>query len=335
MASGRGLSRWGLTFWRGCPQRAVCRPSCPQPGQRDFLPGPGEAQHGGMQTASQARGSQGDGRNRPPAVLTVASAIAMIGEPAVRWRLHSGRWQRPCRGVLVTHSGGISDAEWLWIAVLGAGPHALLGGLTAARLDGLTGFDDRGTHVLLPACRQVRTGLPGVVVHRSRVLGPDDVHPARLPPRTRLARSLLDAAAWSGSGDQGPGGAGGGGATTPGPCRSVGGGAGPQAQAAAACAHRGHAGGHRGRGPGAFRTRLRPARPALRTAGSGPPGDAARPGRAASLAGRLLGAGAPRGGSGRVVAHGSHGVVGGHAAGQRSDHQRPAGASVPGFCGPG
>jgi hypothetical protein len=104
--------------------------------------------------------------------------------------------------VLVTHSGGISDAEWLWIAVLGAGPHALLGGLTAARLDGLTGFDDRATHVLLPACRQVRTTLPGVVVHRSRVLGPDDTHPARLPPRTRLARSLLDAAAWSRSDDR-------------------------------------------------------------------------------------------------------------------------------------
>ena len=155
-----------------------------------------------MRTASQARGTQGAEQKRPPAVLTVASAIAMIGEPAGRWRLHSGRWQRPCRGVLVTHSGSISDAERLWIAVLGAGPQALLGGLTAARLDGLTGFDDRGTHLLLPACRQVRTSLPGVVVHRSRVLGPDDVHPARLPPRTRLARSLLDAAAWSGSGDR-------------------------------------------------------------------------------------------------------------------------------------
>ncbi len=155
-----------------------------------------------MSAARPVPGSNGDGRSRLPAVLTIASAIALIGEPAVRWRLHSGRWQRPCRGVLVTHSGGISDAEWLWIAVLGAGPHALLGGLTAARLDGLTGFDDRATHVLLPACRQVRTTLPGVVVHRSRVLGPDDTHPVRLPPRTRLARSLLDAAAWSRSDDR-------------------------------------------------------------------------------------------------------------------------------------
>jgi Protein of unknown function (DUF559) len=155
-----------------------------------------------MSAAPPVPGPNGDGQNRLPAVLTVASAIALIGEPAVRWRLHSGRWQRPCRGVLVTHSGGISETERLWIAVLGAGPQAVLGGLTAARLDGLAGFDDRATHLLLPACRQVRTSLPGVMVHRSRVLGPDDVHPARLPPRTRLARSLLDAAAWSGSDDR-------------------------------------------------------------------------------------------------------------------------------------
>ncbi len=107
-------------------------------------------------------------------VLTTASAIAMIGEPAVRWRLHSGRWQRPCYGVLVTHSGPVSDAEWLWIALLAAGPQAVLGGLTAARLDGLAGFDDRGIHVLAPAPRQVRTDIPRLVLHRSRTFGPAD-----------------------------------------------------------------------------------------------------------------------------------------------------------------
>ena len=35
----------------------------------------------------------------------------------------------------------------------------------------------------------------------SWVLGAEDVHPARLPPRTRPARSLLDTAAWSASGN--------------------------------------------------------------------------------------------------------------------------------------
>jgi hypothetical protein len=59
-------------------------------------------------------------------------------------------------GVLVTHSGGISDPEWLWIAVLATGPQAVLGGLTAARLDGLTGFDERAIH--LWSRRVVRSG---------------------------------------------------------------------------------------------------------------------------------------------------------------------------------
>ncbi len=33
-------------------------------------------------------------------------------------------------------------------------------------------------------------------MHYSSLLGTDAVHPLRLPPRTRIARSLLDAAAW-------------------------------------------------------------------------------------------------------------------------------------------
>jgi very-short-patch-repair endonuclease len=46
--------------------------------------------------------------------------------------------------------------------------------------------------------RRAHPGLP-LVVHYSRLLGPDDVHPLREPRRTRLARSLVDAAAWAGS----------------------------------------------------------------------------------------------------------------------------------------
>jgi len=136
-----------------------------------------------------------------PTVLTTSSAIDLLGEPAMRWRVRSGRWQQPCRGVLVTHSGPVGDGEALWIALLAAGPQAVLGGLTAAGLDGLTGFETKAVHLVLPASDRMRTRIPGVIVHRSRVLGADDVHPARLPPRTRIARSLLDAAAWSRSDD--------------------------------------------------------------------------------------------------------------------------------------
>ncbi len=43
----------------------------------------------------------------------------------------------------------------------------------------------------------MRKALPGVVVHRSLMLEPADVHPSRLPPRTRPGRSIVDAAAWA------------------------------------------------------------------------------------------------------------------------------------------
>jgi hypothetical protein len=75
-------------------------------------------------------------------VVTIASAVRWLGRAVVRWRLERGRWQQPCRGVVVTRSGPLSPDEMLWVVVLGAGTGAVLGGMTAARLDGLTGFDD-------------------------------------------------------------------------------------------------------------------------------------------------------------------------------------------------
>jgi hypothetical protein len=134
-------------------------------------------------------------------VLTVQDAVGWLGRKAVRWRLESGRWQRAGRGVVVTHSGPLTADQALWAAVLGCGPGAVLAGLTAAGLAGLAGFPDRRIHVLIPSSRRVHHQVPGAVVHRSRILGPADIHPARRLPQTRLARSLLDAAAWMGSGD--------------------------------------------------------------------------------------------------------------------------------------
>ena len=137
-------------------------------------------------------------------VVDVRTAQRCLAPAALRWRLDSGRWQRPCRGILVAHSGPLSAEQALWVAVCWAGPGALLAGLTAGRLDGLSGFDDRRVHVLLPAARRVRKERPPfpVIVHRSTLLGPADIHPARRPPRTRLARSLVDAAAWMATDDR-------------------------------------------------------------------------------------------------------------------------------------
>jgi Protein of unknown function (DUF559) len=140
---------------------------------------------------------------RQSGVVTVADAVACLGRAHVRWKIATGQWQRPCRGIVVTFSGPLGRAHQEWAAVLAAGAGTVLAGLSAARLDGLTGFDTGRIYLLAPASRRVRVQLPpGVVLHRSGLLASGAVHPLRLPPRTRLARSIVDAAAWMGSDDR-------------------------------------------------------------------------------------------------------------------------------------
>lgn len=136
-------------------------------------------------------------------VANTNSVLAHLSESALWWRLRSGHWQQPCRGIVVAHSGPLTTTQTLWVAALWAGPGAALAGLTAARLQGLSGFDHKAdaVHVLLPAAHTKRTIRPPfpLAVHYSRHLEPTDVHPARRPPQTRIARSLVDAAVWMGT----------------------------------------------------------------------------------------------------------------------------------------
>jgi hypothetical protein len=131
-------------------------------------------------------------------VVTVAAAVALTSRKAVRHRIAAGRWQQPTRSVLVTHNGPISPAERRWIAVLAAGPDAMLAGISAAEAGGLRGYPDDSIHVLVPAGRRVPGLPPGVVVHRTTHL--DEA--IGQPPRTRMARSVVDAASWARTDDQ-------------------------------------------------------------------------------------------------------------------------------------
>src|SRR5579864_7092077 len=81
--------------------------------------------------------------DRQAGVLTVSSAVQYLGRSAVRWRLANGRWQLAHGRVLVTQSGPLTEEQRLWVPLLAAGDGAVLAGLTAAKLDGLAGFDDQ------------------------------------------------------------------------------------------------------------------------------------------------------------------------------------------------
>lgn len=103
--------------------------------------------------------------------------------------------------VVVQHNGPLTSDQRMWVALLSAPPGALLHGLCAAAYDGLRGFSLDGLTLVVPGSSRNPTrrqlDLPAdwnVSVRWSTKLGPDDVNVAAVPPRTRLGRSILDAA---------------------------------------------------------------------------------------------------------------------------------------------
>jgi hypothetical protein len=126
-----------------------------------------------------------------------APAVAL--SPAViDAQLRCGRWRPLYYGVYAAYTGTPPRESVLWAGVLRAGRGAVLSHHTAAELDGLTDRPSMATHVTVGLGRRVRVspaerrGLaPRIVVHRTDRL--DAIrHPARMPPRTRVAETVVD-----------------------------------------------------------------------------------------------------------------------------------------------
>ena len=107
----------------------------------------------------------------------------------------SGRWQRPARGVFVAHNGPLTPVQRDWVALLAAPPGSVLGGLSALAHDG---FDVFRVHRPTVVAKMGASpfAYEDVDLHWSKFLDSRDVHPLRTPPRTRPARSVVDAASW-------------------------------------------------------------------------------------------------------------------------------------------
>lgn len=106
--------------------------------------------------------------------------------------VRSGRWQRLHLGVFASFSGLPGREAVLWAAVLRAGRGAVISHGTAAEL--LRLVDEAGPviHVTVPVGRHPQS-IRGVRVHLSRRAAVA-VHPAALPPRTRVEETVLDLA---------------------------------------------------------------------------------------------------------------------------------------------
>ncbi|MFC7547564.1 endonuclease domain-containing protein [Plantactinospora sp. GCM10030261] len=139
-------------------------------------------------------------------VLATRQAYRLLNEGIVRSRVRTGRWRSICRGVLLTGNGQLTRDQQLWVAVLVAGPGAVLAGATAAAEGGVRGLRREPLHVLVPSSRRPGRSLlrrlpldmPGVVIHRTRVLPEQHLQAAR-PTRTTMARALIDGAGWAGT----------------------------------------------------------------------------------------------------------------------------------------
>jgi very-short-patch-repair endonuclease/predicted transcriptional regulator of viral defense system len=116
-----------------------------------------------------------------------------LGRNAIQERLATGKLHRLHAGVYaVGHSVLPARASFI-AAVLACGPGALLSYRSAAELWGLFRSATSKIDVTVPGRRG--QGKPGIVVHRPRMLRPDDCAMLENIPVTSLARTLLDFAA--------------------------------------------------------------------------------------------------------------------------------------------
>jgi very-short-patch-repair endonuclease len=125
-------------------------------------------------------------------VLTTDEAYRQFGRSAVLANLGRGLWQRPARGVILTHNGPIDPMTREYVVLAASQAGAALGGLTALAHEGFVGFTSRVTQLVLPGGARAPS-LAGVESHWSEFLDERDVHPSRAPRRTRVARSVIAA----------------------------------------------------------------------------------------------------------------------------------------------
>src|SRR5215469_13759150 len=126
-------------------------------------------------------------------ILTTEQVVrGGLTRSAIAEHLRTGRWQRMHRGVYATFSGEPTRPAQLWAAVLCAGPGAMLSHQTAAELARLADSPSELVHVTVPITRRVAK-TPGIVVHYS-TRAREALHPARLPPQTRIEETVLDLA---------------------------------------------------------------------------------------------------------------------------------------------
>jgi hypothetical protein len=127
-------------------------------------------------------------------VIARSQAIALgLSVETIRNRVRCGDWQQLLVGVYAAFTGTPKREAQIWAALLRAGPGAVLSHWTAAERHGLVDGSSAAIHLSVPIERHPARWavIPGVVIHRSRVLD-QAVHPMLSPPCTRVEHTVLD-----------------------------------------------------------------------------------------------------------------------------------------------
>jgi len=133
-------------------------------------------------------------------VISRRQALQWLTTKAVRHRLAAGSWQQVHWGIYVTNGAlTLDDPQRRMVASLaaGSGRPAAVGGVSALHVLGLRGLPTSVVHVVIPARYRVQGPPVFAVVHRTRVLGRDQIHRMAAPPCTIAGRSVLDGAQWA------------------------------------------------------------------------------------------------------------------------------------------
>ena len=126
-------------------------------------------------------------------VLSAPQAISGgVSRDMIRTLVRTGRWRPLQYGVYATFTGVPPRDAVLWAAVLRAGPGALLSYESAAELQKLADWASPEIHVTIPGRRRI-AAIPGTVVHHA-INAEQAAHPTDMPPRTKIAETVLDLA---------------------------------------------------------------------------------------------------------------------------------------------
>ncbi len=126
-------------------------------------------------------------------ITLVQLQAAGLSLGAIQHRVRLGRLHRLHRGVFaVGHTLMRREGHWL-AAVFALGEGAAISHVTAGANLALRPSDAASIHVTVPS-HGGRLQRPGIVVHRSTTLRPEDVIDADGIPTTSIARTLLDLA---------------------------------------------------------------------------------------------------------------------------------------------